>query len=147
MNETIKKAETVETAASATNEKPYSFRTLSSEDMFLMFRILGKIGIKELKKCFEGDNLNALITTFKKSGKNDKDLIAVGVAVGLDVVDILLCNLPKCEKEIYQLLAQTSDMPEDAIKKDMILFTDMIVDFVKKEEFPAFIKVVSRLFK
>lgn len=148
MSEAIKKnIETVEAANDAVNEKPYSFRTLSSEDMFLMFKILGKIGIKELKKCFEGDTMNALMTNFKKSGKNEKDLMAVGVAVGLDVVDILLCNLPKCEKEIYQLLAQTSNLTEEAIKKDMILFTDMIIDFVKKDEFPAFIKVVSRLFK
>ena len=43
-------AEVPEVAAPV--EKPYKFRTLSSTDMFLMFKILGKIGIKELKKCF-----------------------------------------------------------------------------------------------
>jgi hypothetical protein len=60
---------------------------------------------------------------------------------------VIFNNLPKCEKEIYQLLAQVSGMSEDEVKKDGILFTEMLFDFVKKEEFPAFIKVVSRLFK
>lgn len=141
MNETIEINETV---------KPYKFRKLSSEDVFLMFRILGKIGIKEFKSCFSGENLEALIASFKQSdGENDsaQALTAIGVSVGFDAIDIILNNLPKCEQEIYQLLAQTSDMKEKAIKADALLFTEMLVDFIKKEEFPDFIKVVSKLFK
>lgn len=132
-------------------EKRYTFRQLSTEDMFLMFRILGKIGVKEFKQCFEGDSLNTLINTFKNNEGNDVSansaLMAIGVSVGFDAVDIILNNLPKCEKEICKLLSQVSGMDEAEIKKDAILFTEMVIDFVKKEEFPAFIKVVSRLFK
>lgn len=149
MKETIKETEAIDTAS--VTEKPYTFRKLSSEDMFLMFRIIGKIGIKEFKNCFNGDNLNSLIASFKQSGGNDnnsaKALTAIGVSVAFDAIDIILNNLPKCEKEIYQLLAQTSDLDEETIKTDAILFTEMVIDFVKKEEFPAFIKVVSKLFK
>ena len=146
MSEAIKINEPVEEVVTAEVVKPYTFRKLSAEDMFLMFRILGKIGIKEFKKCFEGDSLEALIGAFKKDN-GDNSLMAVGVAVGFDAIDIIFSNLPKCEKEVYQLLAQTSDLSEEEIKNDMILFTEMVVDFVKKEEFPDFIKVVSKLFK
>jgi hypothetical protein len=134
-------AEAVETA------KPYTFRKLSAEDMFLMFRIIKKIGVNEFKKCFEGETLETLVTAFKNSGGDEKALTAVGVSIGFDLVDLILGNLPKCEKEIYQLLAQVSGMTEDEVKKDMILFTEMVIDFVKKDEFPGFFKVVSRLFK
>lgn len=146
MIEAIEKNENIQAVEQAT-EKPYTFRKLSAEDMFLMFSIIKKIGVKEFKKCFEGDSLETLMSTFKDSGGDEKALTAVGVAIGFDVVDLILGNLPKCEKEIYQLLAQVSGMPEDEVKKDMILFTEMVIDFIKKDEFPDFIKVVSRLFK
>ena len=138
----------IETIANVENaEKPYTFRKLDSTDMFLMFKILGKIGIKEFKKCFEGDGFEALMATFNGSVDRDKALTAVGVSIGFDAVDLILNGLPKAEQEIYALLARVSGMKEDEIKKDMILFTEMVIDFVKKDEFPDFIKVVSRLFK
>lgn len=142
MTEAIEKMNETEVA-----EKPYTFRKLSAEDMFLMFTIIKKIGIREFKQLFEGDTLDALVNQFKTAGGDDKALTAVGVSIGLDLIDLVIGNLPKCEKEIYQLLAQVSGMTEDEIKADMILFTEMVIDFVKKDEFPAFIKVVSRLFK
>lgn len=151
MSKTTNKNEAVETEAVSENIKPYTFRKLSSEDMFLMFRILGKIGIKEFKNCFSGESFETMISDFKQSddkeGDSAKALTAIGVAVGFEAIDIILNNLPKCEKELYQLLAQTSDMDEETIKADAILFTEMVIDFIKKEEFPAFIKVVSKLFK
>ena len=149
MTETIEKNEAVETETASENAKSYVFRKLSSDDMFLMFRILGKIGIKDFKHAFSGDALETLIASFKQSGENDsaKTLTAIGVSVGFDAMDMILNNLPKCAEEIYQLLSQTSGLDVDTIRADAILFTEMLIDFVKKEEFPAFIKVVSRLFK
>ena len=125
----------------------YTFRRLSAEDMFLMLTIIKKIGVKELKKCIDGDNIAELVGNLKNSGADEKAVAAIGISVLLEAVDIIIGNLPKCEKEIYQLLAQVSGLDEDYIKKDMILFTEMVIDFVKKDEFPDFIKVVSRLFK
>lgn len=126
-------------------EKRYTFRKLGAPDMFLMFSIIGKIGIDKFKACFEGEALDKMMKQFKKG--DEKALTAVGVALGFDMVNIIVSNLPKCEKEIYQLLSNVSGMTEDEIKEDMILFTEMLVDFVKKEEFPSFIKAVSALFK
>ena len=149
MAETIVKNETVAQTETPAEVKAYSFRKLSSEDMFLMMRIFGKIGVKEFKSCFEGDSLKDVMTNFTSAEKNDKSLISIGVSIGFNVVDLILNNLPKCETEIYQLLAQVANgsVTEKQIRADAILFMEMLVDFVKKEEFPAFIKVVSRLFK
>ena len=146
MAETIEKVETVEQAAP---EKRYTFRKLSSDDIFLMLSIFGKIGVKQLKNCFDDDSLEMLMASFKGNGFDDKALIAIGVAIGFDGVDIILNNLPKCKNEIYALLAQVADgsVSEDEIRDDALLFMEMLTDFIKKEEFPAFIKVVSKLFK
>jgi hypothetical protein len=144
MTKAIENKETIEQVEQEAT-KPYTFRKLSSEDMFLMFKIIGKIGIKELKNCISGDDVATLMSSVKDG--SDKAIAAIGVAVVIDAVDIVLGNVYKCEKEIYQLLSQVSGMPESEIRADALLFTEMLIDFVKKPEFPGFIKVVSKLFK
>lgn len=153
MAEIIESKELVEQTAAAPEvleaEKRYTFRKLSSDDMFLMLTIFGKIGVRELKKCFNGESLESLIASFKGAVSNDKALVQIGVSIGFDAVDIILGNLPKCKNEIYQLLSDATDgaITVDEISSDALLLMEMLVDFVHKEEFPAFIKVVSKLFK
>lgn len=165
--------ETTETTAQAAeiveNAPKYSFRRLSAEDLFLMMTIIKKIGLKEFKTCFEGETVQKLAAAFKgaDSAENaeqaadnaggtesaadgaystDKAIMEVGFAVGFDLLDTLLGNLPKCEKDIYTLLSRASGMPEHYIKADAVLFTEMLMDFLKKPEFPDFIKVVLKSF-
>ena len=165
--------ETTETTAQAAeiveNAPKHSFRRLSAEDLFLMMAIVKKIGLKEFKSCFEGETIQKLAAAFKgaysaenaeQAAENadgtenaadgaysaDKALMEVGFAVGFDLLDTLLGNLPKCERDIYTLLSRVSGMPEKDIKEDAILFTEMLMDFLKKPEFPDFIKVVLKSF-
>lgn len=134
-------------------KKPYEFRRLCAEDVFPMFTIIKKIGIKEFKSVLgENGEVKKLISNAFKKTTNDEnaenDLIESGLSVAMDVVDVIVGNLPNCEKDIFKLLAQTSNFDEKAIRKlEFASFFEMIVDFVKKEEFKDFIKAVSKLFK
>ena len=59
-------------------EKKYELRSPKADDMFLMFRILSKVGVKNLKNCFStGDVMAAL------QGEGKKDSEAVGLSVAL----------------------------------------------------------------
>ena len=131
-------------------EKPYKFRALSSTDMFLMFTIIGKIGINEFVACLEGDSFKKLVKSFTDGEEKSDDLYMMGAFAGaLEIANVIFRNLHKCEKEIYKLLEQTSNMTQAEITAEgnALLFAEMVVDFLKKDEFPGFIKVVSRLFK
>ena len=146
MKETTEIKEIIEQEA----EKPYTFRKLSSDDLFLMIAIIKKIGFKEFKNCFDMELLKEhfkVYQTAKPGEEKEKALLGIGVAIGFDAIDIILGNLPKCKELIYQLLSSVSGMPENKIKADALLLTEMLMDFFKKEEFPAFIKVVSKLFR
>ena len=128
-----------------TMEKVYTFRKLNSTDTFLMFKIIGKIGINDFAKSFDKDSVKDLI-------KNTKDAenatTVVGISVILEMANVIICNLPKCEMEIYEMLSRTSNLSvEQVMELDFATFTEMVIDFIKKEEFKDFIKVVSRLFK
>lgn len=130
-------------------EKPYKFRMLGGQDVFLMFKIIGKIGVKEFNACFENDGIKKLVASMmgEKNGA-DQSASVTYIAIILEVADVIFKNIPKCENEIFQMLSQTSDLTVEQVKGlSFAEFTEMVIDFIKKEEFRDFIKVVSRLFK
>ena len=144
-------------------EKPYTFRPLQAEDTFLMCKVIKAIGIKEFKSCFEDGGIQEMVAQLMggnqdeaeqggnqdeaEQGGNEAAVVKAGISVFMEIADVIIGNIPKCENEIFQLLAATSNMSEKAIRKmGFADFFGMIIDFIKKEEFRDFIKVVSRLF-
>ena len=130
------------------NEKAYELRSLTADDIFPMFQIISKIGIKEFRSCFEAPDVKNAIGKIASGGKDGSDLNSVGLTVAIDMASIIMTNLPKAKEDIYQLLAQLSGMgKKDIASLPMVTFTQMIIDVVRKEEFADFFQVVSTLFK
>ena len=129
-------------------EKVYIFRQLEAKDVFPMFKILGKIGINEFTECFGKEAVQKMLNTATGEGGMKELQTMVGASVILEMVNVIIGNLPKCEQEIYQLLSSTSNLTVDQVKKlGFATFFEMVIDFIKKDEFKDFIKVVSVLFK
>ena len=129
--------------------KAYELRDLTADDMFPMFQIISKIGIKEFKSCFESENVKKLVAEMT-SGKASKDELkaTVGVTVAFDMASVILSNLPNCKDAIYQLLAQLSGMTTKEVGKlPMPVFMEMIIDVIKKKEFADFFQAAVKLFK
>ena len=127
-----------------TAEKVYTLRELEARDIAPMASILSKIGIKDIKECFNGQDLKDMA-----SGKADEATInAIGMSIMLDIVGIVLENYSKCQDNVFKFLASLSGMDAKQIESLPIdTFTEMIIDVVKKEEFKDFFKVVSKLLK
>lgn len=136
-------------------EKTYELRELMADDMFVMFNIISKIGVKEFKACFASEEVRAAVLNMAKTGADDDkaqdsgdDVVSVGISVALDIASIVLSNIGKCKNDIYTLLAQLSGMNVgDVAKLPMKTFTSMVIDLVKKEEFADFFQDVIKLFK
>lgn len=129
------------------NEKAWTFRRLRSVDVFPMLKILSKIGVNSFTGCFEKDSVKGMLANMT-AGERNAAASAVGFSVFLEIANVIFCNLPKCENEIFKLLADTSNLEEKQIRDmDFVDFTEMIMDFIRKEEFPDFIKVVSKYIK
>ena len=72
----------------------------------------------------------------------------MGVSVALEIGEILLGNLDKCKDNIYNLLSAVSGMTVSEIRTlGFATFAEMIIDFVKKDEFMDFFKAAAKLFK
>lgn len=127
--------------------KAYELRTLCAEDVFPMFKIISKIGIKEFKSCFESEDVKEAIKS-ATNGETQADLEVIGLGVALEIASVIMANVPQAKEDIYLFLAQVSGMSKDDIRNLPIsTFTEMIIDVVKKEEFKDFFGVVSKLFK
>lgn len=130
-----------------TQAKAFELRNLEADDMFPMFQIISKIGIKEFKSCFESDAVKAAVTNIANGKDGNTDVAAVGMMIGLDIAGILLANIGRAKEDIYCLLANLSGMTRDQIAKlPMLTFTEMVIAVVKKEEFKDFFQAVTKLF-
>lgn len=145
MNEMID--ETI--ATEEVKEKKYTFKKIKSTDVFPMFKLLNKIGVKEFKNCFESDTVKNAIKKSMEGGMEGDELAkSVGINVIMEIAAVVFENVPKCEDDIYTMLSSVSNLSKKEIKDlEMSEFFEMIIDFIKLDDFKDFIKVVSRLFK
>lgn len=130
-----------------TQAKAYTLRNLTADDVFPMFRIISKFGIKEFKSCFESEDVKGLVHNMT-TGEANKNAEAVGIAIAFEIAGIVVANVDKCRDDIYLFLAGVSGMDKKAIAAlPMVTFFEMIIDVIKKDEFKDFFQVVSKLFK
>ena len=143
-------------------EKPYVLKKLEAPAIFAMCKIIKGIGINEFKTLFGGEgalkniiNMSKAESAKKANGKSDKNtnpdldvIVEIGAGIVLNVVGVVIENLPKCENDLYKFLSMVSNLSEKEVKSlSMADFTQMIIDVIKKEDFADFIKVVFTLFK
>ena len=133
--------------------KPYTFRTLCAEDVFPMFNIINKIGIREFKSVFSNiDDLKKMLV-YANAPQEDKatalnDILESGLSIAFDFAGIIFGNVNKCENDVFRFLASVSNLDEKGVRGlSLSIFFEMILDLIKKEEFKDFFKVVSKLFK
>lgn len=124
-------------------------RSLKSSDIFPMVQILNKIGFKELKTILTPDKMKEmmpLMTADDKDEETDASTI-LGFNMMIELVGIIMNNLPSCEDDLYKFLSNVSGLSVKEIADlPMGEFADMIITVIQKEEFRDFFKAVSRLF-
>lgn len=85
--------------------KAYTLRKLTADDLFPMFQIVSKIGIKEFKNCFDNPEM---IKAFKQEGNFNVE--ALGINIAFDMAGVLMANLPVAKDSIYSFLAGVSNV-------------------------------------
>lgn len=131
-------------------EKAYTLREMTADDVFPMFKIISGIGLKEFKAAFESDDVKAAIAAMTGGEVEGEkpDATAIGITIAVNIADVIFSNLPKCKADIYKLLSGLSGLPmKDIAALPMPVFMDMVVDTIKKEEFKDFFGAAARLFK
>ena len=131
--------------------KAYEFRTLTSKDLFLIIKLVKKIGLDELAKVFEMKNIKSIIdmsVDTEEKEVSDENIFTVGLNIMLDIAQIIVERLDCCENEIYDLLSATSNLDKKQVQElDLDVFIEMIIEFVQLEDFHKLFTKVASLFK
>jgi len=130
-------------------EKTYTLRTMNANDLFMMMRIINKIGIGEVKKMLSSAEIKKLLADTMKDGKiDDNAASAVGMQVMIELACLVTSHIPDCQSEIYDFLSALSGMTvQEVAEQDMAVFVEMIMDVFKKQEFKDFFQHLVELFK
>lgn len=114
-------------------------------DIFTMTKIISLIGVNKFANCFKNEEVQKLMSDLKE---NTNVELLVGGGIFLEVAQVVLEGLDKCEEHLFKLLSDTSNLSLDEVKSlDGVTFFEMIVDFIKKDEFKDFIKAASKFVK
>lgn len=121
-------------------------RGLKSSDLFGMFRILSKLGLKDLRSSLSQESIQAMVSATDEADEDRAQ--TVGFAVFLEIAEIVLANLPKCENEIFAFLSGLSGLTAAEVA-DLPLadFTEMVITVITREDFRDFFTAASGLFR
>lgn len=120
--------------------KEFTFKTLTSDQLFNFCEVLDAIGIDEFANIFNKESLEE----FKDSGDTEK----AGMAIGMKILKVLVKNLPKAKNQIHIFLAScVEDTTTEEIKElPLPQFIKLIKDFVTNEGMKDFFTEAISLF-
>lgn len=121
------------------NKKMYSFRKITGRDLFKLAKFFKKIDINEIKRLF--DDVNNIRCFFANNYDNAEHRIMDGGKLVLSIVDIVLENMAKLEDDVFEVLAEFSDLSIEEINElDLEIFEEMLIDFIQMPQILDFIK-------
>lgn len=124
-------------------------RDLEAGDIFKMVAVIKAIGLKEFKGVFEREDVQSAIAAAQLDGEDGEiALNAIGMAVMIEVADVLVENIGNAEGQIYALLASLSGMTAQEVSKlPLGEFVGMLRELFGKREFADFLAAASKLTK
>lgn len=123
----------------------YTLGKFKATDVFTMATLLSKIGLGKMSSGLGHDNILKIISNNKNKKKEDITMLT-GLQIALQIGEIILSNLDKCENEIFKLLSSVTGASIDELKElDAEVFAELIIEVVQLQQFRDFFKVASRL--
>ena len=123
----------------------YTLGKFKSTDVFTMATMLSKIGLGQVADGFGRENIMQILSESK--GKKKEEVTAfTGMQMTLQIAEIILSNLNKCEAEIFKLLSSVTGASVEELRDlDAEVFAELVIDVVTMQQFKDFFKVASRL--
>lgn len=125
----------------------FELRKLQATDLFLMVKIINKVGIDNIKNAINFDEINRVKE--KLNGENSDAMISeLGVNVVMSVLTVLFERLPLIETELYHFVGSIANMKDKEVAKlEINDFMALVIAILKKEEFKDFFKQALQLIK
>lgn len=123
-------------------ETKFELRPLEGSDIFVMTSIISKIGVRNIAKCFDSQEIQE---AKKEDAANTEK---IGTLVFCNIADLVLERLEYCEDGICKLLSRLSGKPAAEIKQmEAIVYLEMFMQVVQDENFADFFTHAYELLK
>lgn len=113
-------------------------RSIIAEDITPISQIIEAIGVDEFVRRFQARDWSAV------SGSTEQ----LGMIASLDLVAVILTNLPSCMDKVFTWVASVCQTEEAVIRKlPLGQFAQVLGQIVESDDFVQVFNVASRLFK
>ena len=126
----------------------YEIRKPKATDLPVACKILKGIGLKNIAKCFNNDD----IEVFKKSisGKEvtDEMLNKAGLMVMLSIGDLIFEKMEDIQVDLFRLISNLTGLKVKEVENlSLTDLANIVIAILKEPDFTDFIKVVLKLSK
>ena len=126
----------------------YKIRKPKATDLPVACKILKGIGLKNIAKCFNNDD----IEVFKKSisGKEvtDEMLNKAGLMVMLSIGDLIFEKMEDIQVDLFRFISNLTGLKVKEVENlSLTDLANIVIAILKEPDFTDFIKVVLRLSK
>lgn len=125
----------------------FNLRTLQASDLFMMVKIINKIGINNVKGAIDTEKIKNARKNMTEENRTEV-MTDVGMEVTMSVMEVVLEKLPIIEDELYNFMGAVSGIKSKEVAKLSINdFMALFVAICKKEEFKDFFNQALQLIK
>lgn len=125
----------------------FNLRMLQASDLFMMVKIINKIGINNVKGAIDTEKIKNARKNMTEENRTEV-FTDVGMDITMSVMEVVLEKLPIIEDELYNFMGAVSGIKAKEVAKLSINdFMALFVAICKKEEFKDFFNQALQLIK
>lgn len=126
----------------------YTLRKPKATDIFVVSKIIRGVGLKNVAKCFNSDEINLIKKSMSGEKVSDETLSQVGITIMVSIGDLILDKLDDVKDDVIKLMSLLSGLKTKEIEDlSLVDFAEMLMAIIKNPDFVDFIKVVLKSFK
>ena len=136
-------------------------RKPKSTDLFVVSKIISKIGLKNIANCVKADELKELRAKLieensvaDKKGKvtqkefSDSQLTQFGIAMVANIGDLVLSKLEDVQDDLNRFISNLTGLSTKEVEDlSIVQYAEIVMTIIKEPDFVDFIRVVLKSFK
>ena len=125
----------------------FNLRMLQASDLFMMVKIINKVGINNVKGAIDVEKIKNARKNMTVENSTEV-MTDVGMDITMSVMEVVLERLPLIEDELYNFMGAVSGLKSKEVAKLSINdFMALFIAIFKKEEFKDFFTQALQLIK
>ena len=126
----------------------YEIRKPKATDLPVACKILKGIGLKNIAKCFNNDDIEVLKKSISGKEVTDEMLNKAGLMVILSIGDLIFEKMEDIQVDLFRFISNLTGLKVKEVENlSLTDLANIVIAILKEPDFTDFIKVVLKLSK